>query len=128
MRALKEKGTTIQQWLIRKHRKIKAVRNINKYKNILNNTTVTRQQLDRRTKLRRQHKNNQHLTLNRDKTFHEDLREYGNPFASATDTLIKNMIRIYSHNINNMHHYATKLKNRSIINELKTKIADIQLW
>ena len=38
------------------------------------------------------------------------------------------MIQIHAQNINNMPQYATKLKPRSIINELKTKIVGIHLW
>lgn len=72
---------------------------------------VTKQKFDRRMKLRRQHKNNQQLTLNGDNALHEDLREYGHPFASATDKPIKNMIRIHSYNINNIPKYAITIKN-----------------
>ena len=121
MQTLQETGTILQQQLVRNHGKIKAVWNRNKDKNTFNNKKVTKNQFDRRIKLRRQCKHKQQLTLNGNKALHEDLAEYGQPFESTTDTTNINMIRIHSHIINNMPQYATYIKNRSIINELKKR-------
>ena len=66
--------------------------------------------------------------LNEDIEIHTDLKEYGHSFEIVTNTPRTNTIIIHFHNINSMPQYATDIKNRSILNELKTKNVDIHLW
>ena len=63
MRELKDTGTTLKQWLVRKHGEIKVVRKIGNDNNTSNKKTVTKQKLDQRIKLRRQYHNKQKLML-----------------------------------------------------------------
>ena len=63
MRELKDTGTTLKQWLVRKHGEIKVVRKIVNDNNTSNKKTVTKQKLDQRIKLRRQYHNKQKLML-----------------------------------------------------------------
>ena len=63
MKHLQETNTTLQQWLVRKHGKIKAGRSSNKDKNIFHNTPVTNTPFDQRKNLRRQYKRKQQLTV-----------------------------------------------------------------
>ena len=73
-------------------------------------------------------KNKQQLKLNGNISIPVDLKEYGHSFESVTGALRTNTIRIHSHNINNMPQYAIDIKNKSILNELKTVNTDIHLW
>ena len=73
-------------------------------------------------------KNKQRLTLNGNISIPVDLKEYDHLFESITDKLRTNTIMIHSHNINNIPLYATDIKNRSILNELKTANMDTHLW
>ena len=66
------------------------------------------------------------LTLKGNKALHVDFKEYGHQYDQGMDDT--NKVRIRSHNINNIPQYTTHLKNRSIINEIKRKTADIHLW
>ena len=56
------------------------------------------------------------------------MKEYGHQYDQGMDTHDTNKVRIHSHNINNIPQYTTHIKNRSIINEIKQKTADIHLW
>ena len=56
------------------------------------------------------------------------MADYGQQFDQGTDTQDTNKVRVHSHNINNMPQYATYIKDRSVISELKWKTADIYLW
>ena len=56
------------------------------------------------------------------------MREYGHQFSKSTETQEIEIVRIHSHNINNMPQYTTTIKNQSIISELKKRTADIHIW
>ena len=120
--------TTLQQWLVRKHGKLKAGQSSNKGKKLFHNTPVTNTPFDKRINKRRQYKRKQQLTIRENKALHEDVADYGQQFDQGTDTQDTNKVRVHSHNINNMPQYATDIKDRSVISELKWKTADIYLW
>ena len=108
--ALRKKGNPFPQWMFRKHTKLKAFPRItNKYnikiqllvKILINEFTYV--------------DNNNELRLNEHIIVHEDLREYGYPYPietlfNNTVVRVKEIIRIHSHNTNNIPIYATKLK------------------
>ena len=128
MKKVQETDNTLQQWLVRRHGKVKAGRSSRKDKNTCNNTQVTNKHFDQRIKLCRQLKRKQQLRLRGNKALSTDLKEYGHQYDQEMDTLDTHKVRIHSHNINTMPQYTTHIKNRSIINELKRKTADIHLW
>ena len=126
MSTLKETDNTLQQWLVRKHGKVKSRASNRKDTYTFNNTQVTNKHFDQRIKLRRQKQRKKQLTLKGNKALHADLKEYGHQYDQGMDDT--NKVRIHSHNINNIPQYTTHLKNRSIINKIKRKTADVHLW
>ena len=77
MSTLKETDNTLQQWLVRKHGKVKSRGSSRKTNYIFNNTQVTNKHFDQRIKLRRQKQRNKQLILKGNKVLHADLKEYG---------------------------------------------------
>ena len=120
MKFLKEAGTTLQQCIVRKHGRTKAVRNTHNDKHKNNKHKFTKRKLDPRINLRRQQKNKQLFTLNGNISIPVDLREYDHSFESVTDTLRLNTIITYSHNRNNILQYATTISSSRKI-ELSTE-------